>query len=364
MKIKYLVRIIGIVLFFVMLILLKDMLQNKVIDSKKTTEEEKIENTYLETEKTVGFSGRWFQKEIAGKEYYVTLTAGAMIYFEVEGTEKIDIVFHEMPTETTPYFAYSIDGDSMIRSELTENQIILPDTGKHLIQIVIDGLDGNDDKWNKEIGVAFEKIETYGGSIREYNPNKKKILFVGDSITEGSMIYDFVPHSINNSAVESFPWKTSQLLDAEPVFCGYASTGITENGIFTTTLNMLNYYSATRNIKTDEIPECDLIVLFVGTNDGNANKEIFKKGYDEVVMKLHERYPNLQIVCMIPFKQKHADSIRGISEQYGWCHVVETEGWEITYGDGVHPDSNGTDIISEKLTEYILNNGLWRKSFN
>lgn len=356
MKIKE----IGIISFFLVVLLfflfIVKVQLNKDEKVENATETEILEclNDYYLLEESIGFSGRWFEKEIDGKNLKVSVNAGSTIYFMIEGTNKFDIVFYKMENFTQPYYAYSIDGGEMVRREISENHVTLPDMGPHIVQIVVDGLDGNDNKWEQEIGLAFERIETFGGTIKGVLPKQKRILFIGDSITEGSMINCFVPLAQSNSATAAFPWKTAELLNAEPYYIGYASSGITEKGIFSTTSMMLDYFSKDRPIEEDKIPNCDLIVLFVGTNDADADKEEFKNGYEEVLLKLHERYPEVNIVCMIPFTQSQREEIIKIGNSYSWCYVVETKEWDISYSDGIHPNAEGTDVIAGNLSKYIL----------
>lgn len=366
-KSVYIINFIYVVVIFVIIFIIlrtAEKIQMPPNEEEYTQTENRLDERitlfqdYYLIDEMIGLSGRWFDKEIEGKNVKVTVTAGSMMYFFVEGTTKIDIVFQDMENFTKPYFAYSIDDGDMIRRENSETSIVLPDEAPHIIQIVVDGLDGNDNKWEKEVGLAFERIESYGGTITGVLPKQKRILFVGDSITEGAMIHCFVPLAQNNSVIESFPWKTAEMLNVEPYYIGYSSSGITEKGIFHTTSTMLDYYSMNRLIQENEIPDCDLIVLFVGTNDESADETVFKEGYEEVLLKLHERYPDVSVVCMIPFTQAQNEGIRELANRFSWCCLVETKDWDVIFSDGVHPSPLGTEEIAQNLSRYIIENKL------
>lgn len=306
------------------------------------------------------FSGRWFEKEIDGQYFFVTLNDGAMFYFEVENTEQVTLQFRVITQLEIPYFAYRIDGGEFTRAPITQGTIQLPNQERHLVQVVIDGMTEREDKWNGEIGVAFAGIDSHGGSVEGTLPKQKRILFIGDSITEGVKALGDHAMSEYNSATHSFPWYTAELLDAEPYFIGFGATGITMTGSFNTTAEMLDYFSAARPIADNQLPDCDLIVLNTGTNDLEASKEVFVAGYQEVVLKLHDRYPDRTILCMIPLTQLHAEDIREAVQGYDWCHVIETVDWEVSYTDGIHPDAAGAGEIAENLALYVTEQLKWK----
>lgn len=304
-------------------------------------------------EQDFALSGRWFEKEIDGQKAWVTLNDGAMIYFEVRGTGALDVHFLEITALETPYYAYMIDDGEPVRQLITESRIVLPDNKEHRITVVVDGMTEFEDKWNGEIGVAFTGVDCSSGEIRAFRPDKERILFIGDSITEGVMALGNEGNSNGNSATHSFPWYTARLLDAEPYFIGYGATGIFMTGSFSRCTDMLDYLSAERPVSREDIPFCDLVVINMGTNDHEVNGEMFVHGYREILLKLHDRYPGIKIFCMIPFSQLHSEDIRRAAEEYPWCVVVETAEWNITYTDGIHPDAAGAEQVGERLAEII-----------
>lgn len=306
-------------------------------------------------------SGRWFEKEIGGQKAWVALNDGAMIYFMTEGTEVLDVRFREITALETPYFAYMIDDGEPVRQLITESRIVLPDDKEHRVTIVVDGMTEFEDKWNGEIGVAFTGIDSGSGETMGIQPGKKRILFIGDSITEGVMALSSEANSNGNSATHSFPWYTAKQLDAEPYFMGYGGIGIVVPGTFSRCVDMIDHLSAARPVPKEEMPACDLAVIHIGTNDHEVEPKVFIQGYREVLEKLHERYPSIKIICMIPFTQFHSEDIRVAAEGYPWCITVETAGWDITYTDGVHPDAAGAQRIGKELAGIIRKEAGWQQ---
>lgn len=304
----------------------------------------------------ITFSGRWFLKEIDGQELQVTLNQGAMIYFWVEGTEVIDVYFRDLLKLDTPYFAYNIDEGDMVRQKITEKRINLPDKERHLITIVVDGMRPSEDKWNYENGVAFEKVDSHGGTIEKEIQDKKKVLFIGDSITEGVLSIGFVGNGEDNSATNSYTWHAAQQLDVEPYFLAYGGIGLSEKGSFTYAADVLDNFSSSR--KAEDIPSADLIVFNIGSNDKDISDDDFIQEYRDVVLDLHDRYPGVNIICMIPINQNHDENIKNAVKDYEWCYVVDTSNWDINSYDGTHQIDGGCKVMADKLVEYIKNNNL------
>lgn len=313
----------------------------------------------FDSESGFTLSGRWFEKEINGETAWVTVNQGAMIYFQTEGTESVELRFIDISKLETPYYACIVDGGEPVRKKITDGKVLLPDRGKHEICVVIDGITEREDKWYGETGVAFCGIECEG-KVSGIVSKQKKIMFIGDSITEGIMTLSDNAVSDYNSATHSFPWYTAANLEAEPYFVGFGATGIIATGSFHTNSVAFDHYSVSRPIPENDMPDCSLVVVNTGTNDQGVESNVFVEGYRELLLKIHNRYPDIQVVCMIPFNQSHADDIREAVKDYGWCLIAETDGWEISYSDGgVHPDAAGSKAIGDKLAEYIRENTEW-----
>lgn len=314
---------------------------------------------YLVTDKKFTLSGRWYQTIINGEACYNTVTQGAMVYFQIRGTDSFDIKFVDRTMLETPYFAYVIDDGEPKRQSISENHVELPDTGEHNVILVMDGMSEREFKWSGEVGFAFSDIDCHDGEMNGFIPKQKRILFVGDSILEGIMTLGGESVSEFNSASHSVSWYTARALCAEPYFIGYGSSGIATGGSFNTTSNSLDYLSEKRHIPTEDYPNCDLIVLNTGTNDYDTKDAEFTKGYDELLNKLHERYPEVAVICVVPFTQTHAKQIREVAGRYEWAYLVETAGFYFDTYDGIHPSDEGARKVAGLLVDFITKNGVF-----
>ena len=85
----------------------------------------------------------------------------------------------------------------------------------------------------------------------------------------------------------------------------------------------------------------------------------FTKGYDELLNKLHERYPDVAVICVVPFTQTHAKQIREVVGRYEWAYLVETAGFYFDTYDGLHPSDEGAKKVAGLLVDFITKNGVF-----
>lgn len=305
-------------------------------------------NFVLTGEEAPYYMGRWFDKDIDGIPHKVTLTDGAHLYFMVENATSFDVAFTVITTGEEPYFAYSIDGGEPVRQHITEPTVTLPDTGRHTVRIIADGMTEGEGKWDKEKGFALRSVTpSEGGSLMGIRPTEKVIFFYGDSITEGIRALNMNATSDGNSATNAYSWQCAEALGVTPYLIGYGATGILMTGSFHTMQNAIDYLSDGRPVDHSVTP--DVIVVNHGTNDGGQNRKAFEEALTATLSHLRKTYPDTPIVYLIPFNQAHARVIAPAVESMDNAYVVETRGWRITYTDGLHPDAAGAKYAGERL---------------
>jgi lysophospholipase L1-like esterase len=314
--------------------------------------------TYLDFELTDSaepyFMGRWFEKEIEGENHMVTVTDGSALYFLINNASSFDVNFTVITTMEEPYFAYSIDGGEPVRQHITEPTVTLPDTSRHTVRIIADGMTEGEGKWKDEKGFALKSITVAdGGEIFGIKPTNKVIFYYGDSITEGIRALNMNATSDGNSATNSYAWYCSEELGAVTYSIGYGASGVTVEGSFTTMIKAIDYNSEGREVNDGITP--DLIVVNHGTNDGGTSSRIFKGKLTAAIERLQEKYEGVTIVYLIPFRQTHADDIKSVMSEFENVHVVETADWDISFTDnGYHPDVAGAKKAGGKLAEALL----------
>jgi lysophospholipase L1-like esterase len=310
-------------------------------------------NFVLTGENEPFYMGRWFDKDIEGNPHKVTLTDGAHLYFLIENAASFDVTFTVITTGEEPYFAYSIDGAEPVRQHITEPTVTLPDTGRHTVRLIADGMTEGEGKWDQEKGFAIRSVTpAEGGSIVGIKPTEKVVFFYGDSITEGIRALNMNATSDGNSATNAYSWQCAETLGVTPYLIGYGASGIIMPGSFHTMLNAIDYLSDGRPVDDSISP--DIIVVNHGTNDVGQNRQLFEEQLTVTLNRLREKYPEAPIVYLIPFEQTHARVIPGVVEKMENAYVIETRGWKISYTDGIHPDVAGAKYAGEQLAAALV----------
>ena len=329
-----------------------DLSNSKLNGSVKLTDF--IIPRYSEIKEQVGFIGRWFDSIIGGVNCKCTINAGSELYFKVKGATRVDVNFKINSAKETPYFAYSIDGGDFIRQLITSPTLQTLSTDEHIIRIIIDGLTETEDKWNGEKGIAFKDITVDSGTVTGILPRNRKIMFFGDSITEGVRALNMSATADGNSSLHAYPFECCSRLNSVSYRVGFGATGICNPYGSGGIPNCLKYIDNMTNSRETPYYEPDIIVINHGTNDSGFGSDAFIPAYNKVLDRLSIKYPGVPIFTMIPFIQTHASDIRTCVKDRSNCYLVETEGWGVTYTDTCHPNANGAIIGGAKLAEKII----------
>ena len=219
---------------------------------------------------------------------------------------------------------------------------------------MIDAITETEDKWIGEIGVALKEVLCdVNGSINALIPENRKIMFFGDSITEGIRALNMNATADGNSAINAFPFIASQYLWSNNIRVGFGASGVTKGGSggIPKLIYFIDNITSTRLVDSYNV---DIIIINMGTNDVASSSNIFQDEYTIVLNRLTIKYPGVHIFVVIPFNQIHALDIRILCKNFEWVHVVETVGWEVTFMDGTHPDANGAKIAGINLSNAII----------
>ncbi|MBQ8814222.1 MAG: SGNH/GDSL hydrolase family protein [Lachnospiraceae bacterium] len=290
----------------------------------------------------ITFTGRWFTKDYSGYTHYTTLNAGSEISFQISGVDCISVYMSSLHGGDC-YFAYCIDGLTPIRQSISQPYIYLGSSGTHTVRIIIDSIGDSGNRWDESVGIGIDGIAFNGGSLSSWKYSNTVIAFYGDSITEGIRTLSSSAHSY----ISSYTWSCSQALSALPIVCGFPGSGLTTAGTFNTCINAITNLSAGRGAAGFNP---SVIVLSHGTNDVGADGATFSAAYNQVLDLLHSTYPNTKIACMIPVSQTHADDIRNCVAGKDWCVTIETNIWNVSYTDNIHPDATSSQNMGYQLS--------------
>jgi lysophospholipase L1-like esterase len=308
---------------------------------------------YSEIVDPIAYLGRWFDKTIDGVPCKVTINEGSEFYFKVKNTLAIAVNFKVITSSVMPYFAYSIDGAPLVRQLITNPNLPAVTAGEHIIRIVCDGLTEGENKWAGEIGFAVTGVTVDGGGVvTGILPKNRKIMFFGDSITEGIRVLNMNANSDGNSGSGAFPFTTCSNLNAISYRVGFGASGVTHGGSGGVP-DCLQYIDKMTSLRDAPYFEPDAIVVNHGTNDSGSTSQVFQAAYNAVLNRLRVKYAGVPIFTMIPFNQAKAADIRACVSGRNDCYLVETSGWGVTYIDGTHPDVAGGITAGLKLSAAI-----------
>lgn len=309
---------------------------------------------YTQITEPVGFVGRWFDSTISGTNVKSTINQGSELYFKVKNTTSINVNFIVNTAYETPYFAYSIDGADMTRQLVTSPTLPTVSLDEHIIRVVVDGVNESEDKWIGERGFAFKDITVDStGTVTGVLPKNKKIMFFGDSITEGVRVLNMNANSEGNSATAAFPYIASTNLNAISYRVGFGGAGVTKggNGGVPSLINFID--NMTKN-RLAPYYEPDIVVVNIGTNDFDAAPDVFKSQYTAVINRLLIKYSGTPLFIMVPFNGTRKSEITDITNNKKGVYMVDTTGWDISTTDGLHPDVAGSIKAGTKLSDYII----------
>ena len=234
----------------------------------------------------------------------------------------------------------------------------------HMLEVVVKSTSAAINRWaTTSPGVAVRLAGVTlapGASVQKPIARPWKVLFFGDSITEGvhpvntTATYD----TAQNDATLGWAFRLGDLLGAEVGVIGYSGTGLTVAGqggvpAFTATYNML-----ANNVARVPTTQPDLIVINEGTND-SANVTAAAL---TVINGLIAQYPSTPIALLVPFNQNHAAELQLAAQtcnQPGLVHLVQTGGL-LNPADGIdsyvtHPlGPNNIGFIAPRLASLLM----------
>lgn len=330
---------------------------------EKDDEDYSLSYAELSAEEKYGYVGRWFDSVVTVGEQIVnckgTITAGSELYFAVENTSNVWLRVHSTSSQNA-VIAVSVDNAAPVRIDTVKDGDVLIAQGlskeKHTVRVIVDGLyEYMGEKWIYGYGFNFEcAVVDNNGTISGITPSNPKILYFGDSITEGVFALNTEAKSQSNSQINAYPFQTSRLLGAVSYTCGYGASGVTRGGSGSVPkcLTVIDYILEDKEFS---IPTPNAIIINHGHNDGGVTSETFISEYNAVIDRLREKFPTTPILCVVPYNQSHSADIKTCVGERSNVYYISTSGWSYTKTDGAHPDSDGAKSLGRQLSEAVKN---------
>jgi lysophospholipase L1-like esterase len=306
------------------------------------------------------FIGRWFSRTERSLNVQTTIAQGSEIRTtSFNATTVLATFVRSQKTTISPIIAISIDEKPYVRITLPNTDIAnvtiaenMDASKTHNIRIVIAGIHEHDPVWQNGAGVSFYKFYLpNGGQLRPLVSSKKRILFIGDSITAGILARGRQGGSlpINSAGEANYAHVACDILDTLPLQDAFGATGavVSGSGGVPDARTHAFYYMNDIPI-TKEV--ADMILINIGVNDQGRgiSHDKFHIALLELVNHLKRDYISAKIVLIIPFNNAMRDAIIATANETG-VNTVDTKGWRLTFTDGLHPDLNGHLVAGTNL---------------
>jgi lysophospholipase L1-like esterase len=306
------------------------------------------------------FYGRWNQLD----DRSTTVNSGSHITATFKGTA---IAAGFDVTENQPGFptlAWQIDGGDFQESEVAATVDLATDLsdGEHEILLMARGLDENQSRWTPPLvaSLTFLGFVVTGGElIPSPRPERPKLEFLGDSITEGVLVHaDQATASWNADGRLAYPCQTALKLDAEWRQVGFGRLGLTVTGNGGVPIANDSFDWIYEDVPRDDW-QPDLVVINLGTNDWEASATDFASAYETYLTTVREAYPEAEIAAMRPFAGTHESDIQTAIQNRndaGDAHVFYVDTLDWLAGEdfnGLHPNEQGGEKASTELAAVL-----------
>jgi len=316
------------------------------------------------TLETVHFFGRW---DLKREGRAITVNSGSHLTARFHGTDlhaRFDVSLNRpaIPTlawkvDDSPWQEGEVAGDIAVAKGLTD--------GEHDVEILARGMDESQSRWSAPLtaSLTFLGFEDAANKlIPTARPVRKKIEFLGDSITEGVLVQPASPGRDTwpwrTDALHAYPATTAMTLGAEwrqVGFGGQALTGPGHGGV-PPAPEAFNWIYA--GVPRDDW-QADIVVINQGTNDegAGATSGPFSADLKTFLDRVRAGYPVANLVVMRPFRgsfwtELKADVQRRNAAGDAKIVLLDTTGWlqAEDFTDGLHPNVQGSVKIATRLS--------------
>lgn len=306
--------------------------------------------------------GRW---DVTKPGRAVTVNSGSHVTATFHGSgvsAKFDITGN---TGNRPTVSFKIDGGEWVEKEISASLELATNlaVADHSVALFVRGMSEFEARWTPPLvaSTTFLGFEVAGGSIvKTPRPERMKIEFLGDSITEGVALHakgpqDQTTPNWRTDGPRGYAALTAMALQAEWRQVGFGRQGLTivGNGGVPKAQDAFNWFYS--GVPRDDW-QPDLVVINQGTNDGGASGETFAPLYLSFLGQVRTAYPLAKIAALRPFGGAHGADVSAqvaARKTGGDANVfyIDTAGWTAPadFTDGVHPNVSGSVKISEKL---------------
>lgn len=322
--------------------------------------------------------GRWFSRFEAFFPVMATTRGGSKLRSRLSGSATLSIRY-AVPSaqQYAPVLDVFVNGARTSgpvscggqSGTLQSQQLLsgLDPSQTYQVELRVRGVEETDDKWNRGAGLLVQDLVVDSGAhIEPWVDSRPKMLFIGDSITEGISGRGDPSRPLNSGGDASYPVLFCEAMGLQPIVNGFGGTGLLTvgNGNMPVTATNAFFYMNDRPIDT-AAEAIAYAAINLGTNDifkTNASATDFRAAADSFLRKLLSAHPSLRGVYWLrPFNDdcaaRYAGAIQDVVRGIGRASVqyVDTTGWNLAYAqDTVHPlITGGHDVAALRLQQAV-----------
>jgi hypothetical protein len=306
---------------------------------------------------TVQFYGRW---DFTGGKA-ITVYSGSHVTARFMGTgvsARLDLSHSQNPVTTV---TWQIDGGEWKEGDVKATMQLatgLP-AGMHDVVFMARGMEELQNRWNPPViaALSFTAFDVEGGAlVPTARPNRLKIEFVGDSLTEGVRVVPDGSDPQHTNGRLAYPCLTAMAMGAEWRQVGFGHQGVLQagHGNVPKAADSFNWVYAT--VPRDSWV-ADMVVLNQGTNDRDASPTAFSPEFAKYLGIIRAGYPQALIFVLRPFggyreAEVKTQTMAKIAAGDARMFYVDTTGWltAADYTEGLHPNIMGHQKVTAQLT--------------
>lgn len=308
------------------------------------------------------FVGRWFPRFDSGKVCMGTVCAGSKFRFRTQGAATVTVRYcgtlgvsaglypvGDIYLNGSPVATFTFDGGVGWQGRTLLGGLDASKT--NYVEVRLRGIEQTGNKWLLGAGLLIESLDTpdAAGIITPWPDVRPKMLFIGDSITEGALGRGTPSTPMNCCGDVSWPVLSAESLGCQAVVNGFGGTGLTVSGSGGMPAANVNAFFYMKDRPIDTAAEnVKFIVINHGTNDNGqgVSTATFQAAYIAFLQALLAAHTSVQcIYAMRVFSGLYAAQVQAAVAAINDPRVsyVDTSSWtDITYTDGAtHPDVNG-----------------------
>lgn len=240
--------------------------------------------------------------------------------------------------------------------------------GVHTVEIDVKDVDGGGDRWSPPLRSAFILygflLDRGARTVPLPAVQGPRMLFVGDSITEGIRAAGPQVGPAGADATDDYAWLTGRAFGADFSQVGFGGQGIFHrgDGDVPPAPVTLRYNYRGSPASGGFVPQ--VVVVSQGTNDERVRSARFEPAYLRYLRQIRAAWPAAWIFALRPFSGTHAADIAAAvkAEADPRTEYVDTAGWlrPEEFTDGLHPSLAGHMNAARRLEAVIAHVTGWR----